>query len=174
MDVARAFLTHSTRFLREDFLPKIRLAVERLSEEDVWWRPHPSANSVGNLILHLSGNLRQWVVVGVGGGDDRRDRQREFEAEGGYSKDELLTALTQTVEDAGQVLATIPDARLLEMRRIQGREVTGIEAVYHAVEHFSMHTGQILYIAKLRSGQELGFYELVDGIPRPTWRARQG
>jgi uncharacterized damage-inducible protein DinB len=172
LDVSRTFLTHSRRFLLEDFLPKIRLALDRLSEDDVWWRSNPSANSVGNLILHLSGNLRQWVVVGVGGGEDVRNREAEFEADGGFPKEDLLDGLARTVEEAANVLADFPESRLLEPRRIQGREVTALEAVYHAVEHFSMHTGQILYIARLRSGQELGFYELVDGVPRPTWGRR--
>lgn len=172
MDVSDAFLKHSSHFLLDEFLPRIRLALDRLSEDDVWWRPNPSTNSVGNLLLHLSGNLRQWVVIGVGGGEDRRDRQAEFDADGGIPKADLIAGLTRTVEDAAAALNGFPAERLLEPRHVQGREVTALEAVYHAVEHFSMHTGQILYIAKLRSGDDLGFYEVVDGLPRPTWHSQ--
>jgi uncharacterized damage-inducible protein DinB len=172
VDVSDAFLKHSSHFLLDEFLPRIRLALDRLSEDEVWWRPNPSTNSVGNLLLHLSGNLRQWVVIGVGGGEDRRNRQAEFDADGGIPKADLIAGLTRTVEDAAAALNGFPPERLLETRQIQGREVTALEAVYHAVEHFSMHAGQILYIAKLRSGGDLGFYEVVDGLPRPTWHSR--
>lgn len=164
------FLDLSRGYLAEDYLPKIRSAVEKLSEEDIWWKPNAASNSIGNLLLHLSGNLAQWIVSAVGGRPDERQRHLEFDPEQRSSAAAMLEGLATTVADASEVLANVDHAILGDMRTIQGREVTCLEAIYHAVEHFSMHTGQILYIAKLRSGSDLNFYQLVDGLPRATWK----
>lgn len=166
---AAAFLAASAEYLTGHYLPKIRSALEGLEEADLWWRPNPASNSIGNLLLHLAGNLRQWIVSGVGGAPDRRDRPSEFAATGDASREELLARLTEAVLDAESVLARTDPRSLEERRLVQGREVTVLEVIYHAVEHFAMHAGQILYVAKLRSGQDLGFYRLENGIPRPSW-----
>jgi len=169
METAAAFLAQSRELLTAHYLPKIRAAVDRLSETDLWWRPNRDSNSVGNLMLHLAGNIRQWIVSGVGGAPDRRERAAEFSRTEPLPLGELLSTLTEAVLDADAVLARVDPASLAERRAVQGREVTGLEAIYHAVEHFGMHTGQILYIAKLRAGEDLGFYRLEDGILRPAW-----
>jgi uncharacterized damage-inducible protein DinB len=168
----RLFLAEARRHLTSDYLPKIDRCVGRLTDEQVWWRAGEHANSVGNLLLHLAGNLRQWVVCGAGGREDLRERDREFAERRLVPRAELLAGLRAAVEEADEVLARLDPAALPETRRIQGLDVTLLAAVFHAVEHFSMHTGQIAYIAKLRTGRDLGFYELVDGIPRPTWKKR--
>lgn len=154
----QAFLDHSRQFLLRDFLPKIAACANKLSDDDIWWRPNDTSNSIGNLLLHLSGNVRQWIVSGVGGAPDARDRPREFAERTEIPGAELMAALTATVQEAERVLATISPDALLEVRHIQGKDVTILEAVYHVVEHFSMHTGQITFITKLRTGQDLGFY----------------
>lgn len=164
------FLDLSSGYLAEDYLPKIRAAVGKLSEDDVWWKPNAASNSIGNLLLHLSGNLGQWVVSAVGGRPDERQRHLEFDPDQRPSPDAMLDRLATTVGEACEVLANVDHATLGELRTIQGREVTCFEAIYHAVEHFSMHTGQILYIAKLRTGSDLNFYELVDGLPKAIWK----
>jgi uncharacterized damage-inducible protein DinB len=174
MEPGLAFLTRSREYLSGDYLPRIRAAVEGLDEADLWWRPNPASNAIGNLLLHLAGNVRQWIVSGVGGAPDRRDRAREFAAQGGHARAELLDRLTAAVLDADAVLARTDPATLGERRPIQGREVTVMEAVYHVVEHFAMHTGQILYVAKLRTGRDLGFYRLEEGIPREAWLGKLG
>lgn len=165
----RTFLDLSARFLERDFMPRVRAAVERLDPEDVWWRPNEASNSVGNLLLHLAGNLRQWVVSGVGGEPDRRVRHEEFDSPEQPGGVELLERLEAVVAEAVRTLRERDPTTLLERRRIQGTEVTGLEAVYHAVEHFSMHTGQILWIVKLRTGRDLGFYRVRDGIAERRW-----
>jgi uncharacterized damage-inducible protein DinB len=174
METATAFLDHSRIFLTSEFLPRIRAAVSRMSEEDLWWRPNEASNSVGNLVLHLSGNVRQWIVSAVGGAEDVRRRQEEFEQRSPITTEALLDRLTRAVEDATEVIASLPPERLLESVQVQGRTVSVLEAIYHVVEHFSMHTGQILYVAKLRSGEDLKLYELVDGIPRARWERQVG
>ena len=169
MDTPRAFLAQSRTYLTAHYLPKIRGAMDVLSDQDLWWRPHQAANSVGNLLLHLAGNIRQWVVSGVGGAPDRRDRAAEFSRRDPLSRAELLAAITEAILEADAVIAVTDPASLGERRTIQGRQVTILEAIYHVVEHCGMHTGQIIYIARLRTGTDLGFYRLVDGIPRPAW-----
>ncbi len=171
LDPAAAFLRQSREYLTGHYLPKIQAALERVSDQDLWWRPNPASNSIGHLMLHLAGNLRQWVVSGVGGAPDQRDRAREFAAAppGEPDRPELLAALTEAVLDADAVLARTDPGSLGERRTVQGRQVSVLEAIYHAVEHFAMHTGQILYLVKLRTGRDLGFYRMEDGIPQPAW-----
>ena len=168
MDLTTAFVAQSREYLTGHYLPKIRAAVEPLDEADLWWRPNESCNSIGNLLLHLAGNIRQWVVSGVGGAPDQRDRPAEFAARGSLTRSQLLALLSAAVHDADLAIARRA-AALGERHAIQGREVTGFEAIYHVVEHFALHAGQIFYIAKLRSGKDLGFYRMEAGIPRPAW-----
>ncbi len=172
MDNGAAFLAQSREYLTAHYLPKIRGSVDILSDADLWWRPHEAANSIGNLLLHLAGNIRQWVVSGVGGAPDRRDRAAEFARREPLSRIELLALITEAVFEADSVMAATDPASLGERRQVQGRTVTLLEAIYHAIEHFGMHTGQIVYIAKLRSGTDLGFYRVIDGIPRAVWEGR--
>lgn len=172
-DPARAFIDRSRAYLAEDHLPRIRLALTRLSEGDLWWRPNGASNSVGNLLLHLAGNVRQWIVSGVGGEPDRRHRPEEFAATGGVTTAEALATLEAAVADADRVLARLDPARLSDPLTIQGNDVTVLHAIYHVVEHFSMHAGQILYVVKARAGEDLGFWEArEDGTTRPAWRDR--
>jgi len=170
VDLAQAFVDQSRRFLLAEYLPKIERCVHALSDEDVWWRPNDASNSVGNLLLHLSGNVRQWIVSGVGGAPDARRRQQEFDARTPMATTALLARLRETLEDADRVLAELDGDRLLEPCRIQGLDVTVLEAVYHVVEHFSTHVGQIIYVTKLRTGRDLSFYEMAeDGSVRRGW-----
>jgi hypothetical protein len=124
---------------------------------------------VGNLLLHLAGNLRQWIVSAIGSAPDQRDRSAEFAATGALGRAELLGRLATTITEADALLAGIGPERLLAPIRVQGRDVTVQAAIYHAVEHLAMHAGQIIYIVKLRTGVDLAFYRMVDGIPRPAW-----
>jgi uncharacterized damage-inducible protein DinB len=169
METGAAFLAQSREYLTGHYLPKIRGAVQPLTEADVWWRPNESSNSIANLMLHLAGNIRQWIVSGVGGAPDQRERAAEFARREGVRRDELLSILAGAVHDADAVLGRTTPAALPERRTVQGRDVTVLETVYHVVEHFGMHTGQILYIAKLRTGRDLGYYLVKDGIARAAW-----
>lgn len=167
--IGQTFIDQSRHYLASDYLPRIRRCVDAISEDDLWWRPGPRSNSIGNLLLHLAGNVRQWVVSGIGGEADVRERQAEFDAEGELGRAELLDRLEETLRRVDGVLAELSPDALLERRVIQGREVSVLQALYHTVEHFGMHTGQIIYITKLRTGADLGFYEVQEGSARPTW-----
>ena len=170
LSLGQAFLERSRTFLADEFLPRVAACVQVLEPADLWWRPNQNSNSVGNLILHLAGNTRQWIIAGVGGVPDIRARDKEFAAREGLGGSELMAALEGTVAEAARVLAALDPALLLVERSIQGKQVTLLHAVYHVVEHFSMHTGQIIYITKLRTGRDLGFYGMVDGVPERRWR----
>jgi uncharacterized damage-inducible protein DinB len=175
---ARAFVGEARRLLSEDYLPKIERCLERLSDEQVWWRPNAESNSVGNLLLHLEGNARQWIVCGVGGATDARTRDAEFAAGrgGGAGADlprasELLARLRAALAEADAVLAALDPGTLLEPRDVQGLSgVTVLRAVFHVVEHFSMHTGQIILMTKLLTSADLKFYDFAAGAPRQNWR----
>lgn len=169
-DFAQAFLVQSRTFLKGEYLPRIEKALATLSEEDFWWRPNAASNSAGNLVLHLAGNVRQWIVHGLGGAVDLREREKEFGARGGVAKAEALARLQASVDDACTVIEQMDADGLAATYTPQAHEVTGFEAIYHVVEHFSMHTGQILWIAKARTGEGLGFYdEQPGGLAKLTW-----
>jgi len=167
--ISESFLAQSRRLLTESYLPRIEQTVEGLSDEQIWWRANDGSNSIGNLMLHLSGNVRQWIVSGIGGLEDDRHRQSEFDARRSRTGQELLSLLRSTVEHADRVLATVAPADLLEHRCIQTYDITILQAIYAVVEHFSMHTGQIIVLAKMWQG-DLGFYKLSQDIPHPAWR----
>jgi len=168
--VGRIFLDCAREKLLTEYRTKIRLAVESLPEEALWWRPNDQSNSVGNLLLHLTGNVRQWMVSGVGGAADTRHRAAEFDAHDGPPRAELLAALNHTLDDVDRVLSGLTTGVLLERRTIQGRDITILDAIFICVEHFSMHLGQIILIAKLRAPGAIQFYEDAGGLARPAWR----
>jgi len=159
-DLGDAFLQQARSLLSEDFLPKLRRCLEELNDDDLWWRAHETNNSAGNLILHLCGNVRQWIISGLGGAPDLRQRPHEFSERTHIPKAELLAKLEKTMEEATQVLARFDSETLLAERTIQGFQQTALQAIFHVVEHFSFHTGQIIYITKLRQGVDLKFYDL--------------
>lgn len=168
-DVSQAFIQNAREFLREEYLPKIERCLEQLTDEQIWWRANPDSNSIGNLILHLSGNARQWIVCGLGEETDKRERQTEFAERRTIASAELLKLLRETVADVDEVLAEFDAGRLLNVYPIQGTEATGLAAIFHVTEHFSMHTGQIILLTKLLANLDLVFYDFSTGKPIHTW-----
>ena len=152
------FLAFSRDKLLNQLWPRLRTCVESLTEEQIWWRPNASSNSIGNLVLHLNGNMRQWLVDSFNQAEDKRDRPAEFAATGQMSGADLLAKLKATVLEARQVLERLSEAELTASYEIQGYNVHGLDAVYQVVEHFGMHYGQIAYITKMLRDQDLGFY----------------
>jgi len=154
-EIARVFVDKSRSLLTSDYVPKIERCLDRLSDADIWWRPNEASNSIGNLILHLCGNVTMWIVGGVGALPFERNRQLEFDERRHIPVDELRNRLNATVHQADTVLAAIGPVELLSRRKIQDYDVTVLEAIYHVVEHFGMHTGQIIMLSKARVGQDL-------------------
>jgi uncharacterized damage-inducible protein DinB len=155
---AQEFIEASRVFLRDDFSPKLMHCLEDMPEGDLWWRPNEQSNSVGNLILHLCGNMNQWIVNALGGGTFKRDRDAEFTARGPVPKAELAAGIRTALADVDRVLEGLPTTGLIERYPIQAYNTSKLQAIYHVVEHFSYHLGQILYIYKMRTGKDPGFY----------------
>jgi hypothetical protein len=164
--VYSAFLQFSRHKLLEQYWPRLRNSVESLSDEQVWWRPNEASNSIGNLMLHLNGNVRQWLVSSFRQLNDARNRPAEFSERQLIPASALLTKLGTTLTEASDVLASLTEADLLMTLQIQGYTVSGLHAVYQVVEHFGMHYGQILYITKMLRGEDLGFYRELDKTGR--------
>ncbi|HET7188991.1 MAG TPA: DinB family protein [Gemmatimonadaceae bacterium] len=170
MDIATEFLEQSRHYLAVEYPTKIRHCLDALPPDAVWRRSDEQSNSIGNLLLHLDGNVRQWIVSSVGGAPDTRYRAAEFAARQGATVDDLFAALRSTLDQADGVLASLPATQLLTRRTIQGRDVTVFDAVYHVVEHFSLHTGQIILLTKLYAPGRITFYEDAGGLAIPRWR----
>jgi uncharacterized damage-inducible protein DinB len=158
-DVALEFLTKSSSLLVSDYLPKIERCLEHLTDEDVWSRPNDASNSIGNLLLHLRGNVTQWIIGGVGERAYERHRQQEFDERTRIPAKELLAKLRAAVEEADEVIRGLDASVLLSTRQIQDYDVTVLEAIYHVVEHFGMHTGQIILLTKARTGTDLKLWQ---------------
>ena len=156
--LADEFVDYARRKLREH-AEQIARCARLLHETEIWHRTNAHTNSVGNLILHLTGNVRQWIVAGLGGETFVRDRPAEFAERGPRPTAEILGELQAVVERALEVLARL-DVRALEARySIQGYDVSGAAAVFHVVEHFSGHTAQIVHITKLLKDVDLSLYD---------------
>ena len=151
------FIDASTARL-EQLAGRIETCLGTLTEEQVWARGSDNENAVGNLVLHLCGNVRQWIISAVGGQPDIRERDAEFAARGGLGKAQLLERLRSTVTEANAVIDAVTAEKLAERRVIQNYQVSVLEAIYHVVEHFAMHTGQIVFATKMMTGKDLAFY----------------
>jgi hypothetical protein len=136
---------------------RIEHCLGQLSDEQVWWRSRPTLNSIGNLILHLCGNVRQWIVAGLGGAPDARNRPAEFSERGPIPRDELLRRLGAVVDKARAELARQTARQLLESRQIQGFNVTGLQAIFSSVPHFRGHTQEIILMTRLQLGDAYKF-----------------
>jgi len=158
-ETGQEFIARSRHHFVDDFLPKIEIALARLTDDQIWWRPNEHSNSIGNLVLHLCGNARQWIVCGVGGAADARNRDAEFAQREVVLRAELRALLTRTLSDVDETLRGYDANRLLERRTIQGSDVSALEAILHVVEHFAMHTGQILMLTKMLTNADLGLYK---------------
>jgi len=137
---------------------RVETCLGKLTSEQVWMRESENDNAIGNLVLHLNGNVRQWILSGVGGAENNRVRQAEFDARQGSEPGDLARMLHATVEDAIAIVRNLPHSRLAERMEIQGHDVSLLEAIYHVVEHFSGHANQIIFITKMVTGEQLGFY----------------
>jgi uncharacterized damage-inducible protein DinB len=157
MTVESLFLDESVKTLRQ-LTSRIEACFGRLTDDQIWARGSENENAVGNLALHLAGNVRQWIIASLGGAPDLRKRDEEFAARAGHTAQDLLAHLGSAVEEAAAVIASLDTARLTREYTIQKYQVSGVTAVYHVVEHFAQHTGQIIFATKMLTGEDLGFY----------------
>ena len=170
--IAEAFIAQASEFLLGDYLPKIERCLDELNDEQIWWRANEESNSIGNLILHLCGNVRQWIVCGLGSAPDNRNRDSEFEQRDVIAREELVSLLRSTLSDAQTTLQSLDPSTLLESRKIQGNDIDILEAIFHVTEHFSMHAGQIFLLTKLLTATDLRFYDFEARAPVHTWNKK--
>lgn len=161
-DVTTLFLKASRDKLVGQYWLRMLKAIKPLTDDQIWWRPNDASNSIGNLMLHLNGNVQQWIVAAFSQLEDTRNRPQEFAEREHLPKSELIARLGATIERADGVLARLTEADLLATHTIQKYAVTGLFAVYQVVEHFALHYGQVLYIVKTVTAQDLGFYRSLD------------
>lgn len=150
-DLAQAVGGEAAQTL-EKGLERIEHCLAQLSDDQVWDRALPALNSIGNVLLHLAGNVRQWIIAGIGGAADIRHRPSEFSERGPIPKAELLGRLSSVVGEASALLRQTSAAELLRQRRIQGFDVTGLGAVFDTVPHFRGHVQEIVFMTRLMLG----------------------
>ena len=162
-DLEQAFRTYAANKLEQNY-GRIADCMGRLTEEQIWQRPGESSNSLGNLALHLAGNLGQWILHGVGGQTDVRVRDEEFAARGGPDCEALLTRLREAVEQSNEVIRR---ADLAKRIHVQNYDITALEGIMHVVEHFSYHTGQVAFATKAMLDVDLAYYGSLDKKVKP-------
>ncbi len=158
IEVVREF----RRRLLKESVPRLKKCLNVLTEKEIWHRPNAETVSVGNLVLHLCGNVRQWILSGIGNQTDRRERQKEFDEKGPIPKEKLIKDLDDLMMEVDRVLDGVDPAMLVEKRKVQGMDETGLGILIHVVEHFSYHVGQITYFVKTHKNMDLKYYGGVD------------
>jgi Protein of unknown function (DUF1572) len=171
MSLQSEFIEFSVSKL-EELLGRIETCAARLTPEQIWMRGSDHQNAMGNLLLHLNGNVRQWILAGLGGTPDQRVRDVEFATREQLAPAQLTAQLRASVEAAVSVIRGLSAEDLLVPTRIQGYDGTKLAAVYHVVEHFAGHAFQIFFITKLLTGEDLAFYPHLSGGPRPANQPR--
>ena len=157
--LADTFRTEAVSCL-EKYSPRVVRCLELLGDEEIWWRPNGASNAAGNIVLHLCGNVRQWIGAGLGGKKDERRRDAEFAEHRQIPRGELILLFESTVKQACCSIMELPDEELSKTFSIQGYAVSGMAAISRVCEHFAYHSGQIIFLTKLKLGKDLGFTQL--------------
>jgi Protein of unknown function (DUF1572) len=161
MRICDAFTSAMRETLAEG-MRKIEHCAGQLRELQFWHRPRAEMNSIANLCLHLTGNLRQWIISGVGGAEDVRNRPLEFSDRSNRGKSEVLVVLNGTVKEADEILSRLQGGELVAARRIQGFDTTVLSAVVNTVSHFRGHVQEIIHMTREQLGEKYRF----DFVPR--------
>lgn len=160
--------TLSSEFIEQSILrmqenmERIEKCFSELSEAEVWLKPNEASNSMGNLVLHLCGNITQYIISSLGGKEDRRERDLEFSTEEGFSKQQLIDKLSNVVDQSVSIMTEVSESALMRIRKVQAYKLSGVGIIIHVVEHFSYHTGQIAFRTKQLRNKDLGFYDAID------------
>ncbi|GAB5550945.1 MAG: hypothetical protein Sapg2KO_05360 [Saprospiraceae bacterium] len=150
------------RRIFQESIPRIKQCLAQLETKEIWYKANANSNSVGNLVLHLCGNARQWIVAGMTDQIDQRDRDKEFNEAGPIPTETLIQLLDQTQAEVQATLQQLTTADLFKVYQVQGFKEKGLSILIHVVEHFSYHTGQITYFVKLRKNIDTGYYADLD------------
>lgn len=158
--ITQALIDETKRRLFDEGFARIIICLNKLTLDQIWWRPNEHSNSIGNLTLHLCGNVRQWILTGIGGQEDIRTRDQEFDQREAIDKQTLIEDLQKLQQEVLAVLDQIPAHELLQKRVVQKiYEESTLSILIHVIEHFSYHVGQISWITKMQLDETLGYYE---------------
>ena len=160
-NIAQEFIEESI-FRIEKNTVKIIKCLGELNEEQIWRRPNEVSNSIGNILLHVCGNIRQYTISALGGQPDIRERDEEFSAKGGHNKVQLQNKLVSTIGEAVDLIRNTDHSKLLKVHSVQGFTMSGIGIIVHITEHYSYHTGQVIFWTKMLTGNDAGFYNNTD------------
>jgi uncharacterized damage-inducible protein DinB len=168
--LSQLFIERSIFWITEEYPSKIEQCLKVLPADALWARTDEGSNSIGNLLIHLTGNVTQWIIGGVAESPYSRNRPAEFAARNGGNAKELFATLRAAVREAAAVIEKLSPEDLEAKRFIQGRDTTVLGAVYHVVEHFAMHTGQIVLLTKIHAPGAIRFYDDSGPVARPLWK----
>jgi len=155
-------LVNNALYRMDESTRMIKISLATINEEEFWQKPNTSLNSIANLLLHLCGNISQYIISSLGETEDKRNRTAEFATISGFTKHQLLQQLEDTVGMAKRTIYDASPEQFLRLRQVQGFNLSGIGVVLHAVEHYSYHTGQIAFWVKQLKNKDLGFYDGMD------------
>lgn len=158
-DIATLLIKEAEFRLLEESIPRLHKCLDTLTDQEIWYRPNSNTVSIGNLVLHLCGNVRQWLISGLGGAADHRQRQQEFDETGPLPTNELHQMLDQLTAEIKAVLEGLTETSLVSEYLVQGNSVSGVSILVHVVEHFSYHVGQVTILVKSRKNVDMGYYE---------------
>ena len=147
------------RRMEEESLARLVSCLQKLSLEQIWFAPNENCNSVGNLVLHLEGNITQWIMSGLGNLPDQRSRPQEFVTNQDLKKEELIQRITRTINDSVTLVDSLDEADVMESRNVQVFEEDGISILIHVIEHTSYHTGQVTLLTKMMLNLDTGYYK---------------
>jgi len=155
------FINQSVYRINEN-TKRILKCLNEIDETEIWLRSNENSNSLGNIILHLCGNIRQYVISSLGETGDIRIRDEEFSARDGFNKNELSLKIESTANEAVRIIKNLNEERLLKIYSVQGFDLSGIGIIIHVTEHYSYHTGQIAFWIKQLKNKDLKFYSGVN------------
>ncbi|MFN5149474.1 MAG: DinB family protein [Flavobacteriia bacterium] len=141
---------------------RIYKCLSMIDEKDLWRSPNEGIPTIGNMILHLCGNARQWILSGIGGRPDNRDRDQEFIIQSKIKKSELVFLLENLKVNLKQTIREMDPKTIDKKYLIQGFDVTGFSVLVHVIEHFSYHTGQITTLTKWLTNKQTDYYGNID------------
>jgi len=157
----REFIQQSVYRITENTNRVIK-CLQEIEETEIWQRPNENSNSIGNVILHLCGNIRQYIISSLSETEDVRVRDIEFSTKEGFRKEELIAKLKNIVDEAINIIEKADDKSLIKIYSVQGFNLSGIGIIIHVTEHYSYHTGQIVFWIKLLKNKDLRFYAGID------------
>jgi uncharacterized damage-inducible protein DinB len=159
--LADEFIKQSINYIEAN-TPRIQTCLKELDDNEIWQSPGAACNSVGNLILHLCGNITQYVISALGNTEDNRQREKEFSEKGGYTGIMLFDKLSSTINKATAIIKGLDEDALTRNYSVQGFDLSGIGIIIHVTEHLSYHTGQVAFYTKQLRGKDMGFYAGTD------------